>query len=110
MNIAILHCQKVSDTCPGSGCFKAFNEGTATFSKYEEKPTLSAFMHCGGCDSDWDTDPNMKKKIDRLKADGVERVHIGVCVGLSCDNREDIADMIERNGMEVVNEIGRAHV
>ena len=103
MNIAILHCKKAADVCAGASCFKAYNNNTGAFAEYEEKPELCAFFHCGGCDIDWENDSGMTKKMERLHNEGVERVHIGVCVGMEgCERKDTIIDMLKRYEMEVV--------
>jgi len=35
--IAVVRCDTVSETCPGVGCFKAFNERESHFEAYDEK-------------------------------------------------------------------------
>ena len=103
MNIAMLHCLKITSICTGASCLKAYNNSSHYFAEYPEKPTLCAFMHCGGCEIDRVNDPGMIEKMERLQTEGVKRVHIGKCVGMECDQRDDIVAMLERYGFEVVH-------
>ena len=102
MNIAIMHCQKATNVCTGAACFKAYNNATHTFAEYPEKPKICAFFHCGGCDIDRKNDPGMIKKMTRLQTEGVERVHMGVCIGSECEKRDEIIAMLEQYDMEIV--------
>lgn len=101
--IAILHCRKASDVCTGASCFKAYNLGLKAFARYgEEKPELAAFFDCGGCGIDRESDAGMTEKMQRLMAEGVERVHVGVCIGGRCPYRDEIFAMLRRYGLELV--------
>ena len=102
MNIAILNCHNATKVCTGASCFKAYNGAEKSFADYQEKPTLCAFFHCGGCGMDWENDTDMAHKMERLKTEGVTRVHVGVCVGPKCENRGRILAMLNRYGMEIV--------
>lgn len=103
MNIAILHCLKITKICAGASCLKAFNNSTQHFAQYPEKPSLSAFMHCGGCDIDRFNDAGMVEKMEHLQTENVRRVHIGKCVGLECAQRDNIVAMLKCYGFEVVH-------
>ena len=102
MNVAILFCKNVSDHCTGSACFKAYNNSTHSFAEYAEKPTMCAYTHCGGCGIDRATDAGVIERMERLRDDGVQRVHIGKCVGNKCTFRDEIVSMVEKYGMEAV--------
>ncbi len=41
--IAVVRCDVVSETCPGVGCFKAFNERKSHFETYDEDTQRSPF-------------------------------------------------------------------
>lgn len=48
--IAILRCLKTSASCAGTGCFRAFNERSEGFKKYDgEEVQLAAMWICNGC-------------------------------------------------------------
>jgi len=102
MNIAILHCLRSTRVCTGASCFKAYNNGTHAFAAYDEKPALCAFFHCGGCDMDWEKDPGMIEKMQRLQSENVQRIHVGICIGDKCVHRDKIFAMLEQYGMECV--------
>ena len=102
MNIGILYCQKASNVCTGAACFKAYNNGTHYFSEYIEKPNLCAFFHCGGFNEEWKENDEIVRKMERLQKEGVKRIHIGVCVGTKCGNKDIIASMLREYGFEVV--------
>lgn len=41
--IAVIRCDIVSETCPGVGCFKAFNERKLHFEIYDKDAQMIAF-------------------------------------------------------------------
>lgn len=45
--IAVVRCDIVSETCPGVGCFKAFNERKSHFEAYGKDAQIIAFFTCG---------------------------------------------------------------
>lgn len=47
--IAIVRCDTVSEVCPGTACFKAFNNRKLNFADYSEDAEIVAFFTCGGC-------------------------------------------------------------
>ncbi len=97
MKIAIMHCRQASDVCTGASCFKAFNNCLKHFEQYKEnKPELAAFFDCGGCEIDRKTDPGMIEKMDRLKSEGVDKIHIGVCIREKCPSFNNIIEMLDR--------------
>lgn len=96
MKIAIMHCRKSSSVCTGAGCFRAYNNCQKSFQQYEgHKPELSAFLDCGGCGIDRETDPGMIEKMDALKSIGVEKIHLGICINAECSDLQNIVDMLE---------------
>ena len=91
MKIAILYCRKASNVCTGAACLKAFNHDLASFAQYaNNRPELAAFCDCGGCDIDRVHDAGQCEKMERLVSEGVEKVHVGICVGQKCPHREEI--------------------
>lgn len=108
--VAILTCDLANRTCTGAGCMKAFNNREAFFEGYKDDTKLVAFMHCNGCTDIMPymprEDEGMIKKVDRLKNECVDVVHIGVCRnkrdGYECSRMTEIACMIEERGIKVV--------
>lgn len=97
MKIAILHCRKSSNVCTGAACFRAYNNSLKSFEQYkDEKPELAAFFDCGGCGIDRNTDAGMIEKMDRLKSEGVEKIHVGICINEKCNQYNDIIEMLDR--------------
>lgn len=108
--IAILRCLKISYSCTGSGCMKAWNEWEKAFALYvDEDAVLAAMLHCNGCDCDPATDEAMHKKLDRLQKMGVEIVHTSGCTVKSrdnpvyCENVEKIVSMLHDRGIQTVH-------
>ncbi len=95
MKLAILHCKKATEVCTGASCFKAYNSKLKNFEQYIGLNTeLIAFFNCGGCNIDIKTDRGMLEKIERLKKEGVEKIHIGVCITRKCPHFDDIISML----------------
>ena len=44
--IAVVRCDLVSETCPGVGCFKAFNERKSCFEAHGTEMQIIAFFTC----------------------------------------------------------------
>lgn len=98
--IAVMICKKAAEGCIGSSCFWAFQEHFRSFAQYEGRPAkLWAFFHCGGCGTDRNTDPGFCKKLDRLKEDGVYKVHLGVCIKNNCSEIEELCRTLEEQGI-----------
>lgn len=47
--IAVVRCDIISETCPGVGCFKAFNKRKVHFEEYGRDAEIIGFFTCGGC-------------------------------------------------------------
>ncbi|MCT4565247.1 MAG: CGGC domain-containing protein [Maledivibacter sp.] len=96
MKIAILHCRKSSNVCTGAACFKAYNDCSKNFEQYKyNKPQLAAFFDCGGCSINQNTDDGMIEKMNRLKFEGIEKIHIGICINEKCPRYNDIIQMLD---------------
>lgn len=96
MKIAILYCKKSSKVCTGASCFKAYNNSLKSFEQYKlNKPELSAFFDCGGCNIDRKIDSGMIEKMERLKSENVDKIHLGICINNKCPNYENIIEMLE---------------
>ena len=101
MKIAILHCKQAQDVCTGSACFNAYNNHLKSFAQYSNMSTiLSAFMDCGGCGIDFKTHAGIIEKMDRLKSEGIEKIHLGVCINKEkCPRYENIIEMLDKWGI-----------
>ena len=105
--IAVLNCLKANDVCTGAACLRAFNEKSHSFERYQEQEIcLAAFMRCNGCGADPESDKGLLEKVERLKEEGVEAVHAGVCTqdraGQECPTITKRLKEIESRGIEVI--------
>lgn len=109
--IGTLTCLKSNHICARVSCLNAFNNRTGYFQDYPEDTQLVAMMTCNGCKVSSETDPSEDKrimeKIRRLKYEGVEKVHVGVCVmiqdGGECRHITTIRKMLEEEGIPTVD-------
>lgn len=106
--IAMLNCLNSNKVCTGAACFQAFHERIRSFERYKGQDVeLAAFMRCNGCDSIPREDDGIKEKVERLKKENVEVVHVGVCTknreGVRCKKLSEIMEMIEEQGIEIVD-------
>ena len=84
--IAILHCKKSGRVCTGAACFRAFYDRKKSFEQYEGQPVeLSAYFDCNGCEADKLNDPGFTEKLERMKEEHVDRIHIGKCCLARCE-------------------------
>ena len=100
--IAIMVCKKTTEGCTGASCFWAFDTKYKNFEQYKDSGIpvkLWSFFHCNGCESDWDTDVKMQKKLSRLKDDGIEKVHLGVCICNFCPHIDRLCDGFDKAGI-----------
>lgn len=105
--IAMLNCLKANEVCTGAACFKAFNLKQKHFEIYkDEEIELAAYMRCNGCGKEPSKDDGMIEKIERLRKEGVEVVHVGVCTqngaGEECKTITEISSMLEEKGIKVI--------
>lgn len=100
MKIAIGTCEKTS--CSTMGCFRAYNNKDKHFEQYKDMETdLVSFFRCNICSKE------SKEKVieiaERLKNEGVERIHLGVCaVKCKADNLSEIKEIFESIDIDVV--------
>lgn len=100
--IAILTCNKSSQSCTGAACFWAVNEKERSFAQYRQSEIpvkLWAFFHCGGCADNWGENAGFQKKLQRLKEEFVEKVHLGVCICNNCSHIDQIKEQLELAGL-----------
>lgn len=101
--LAILTCQRALQGCPGATCLWAFQEKQYHFEQYRDSELpvrLCAFFPCNGCDADYESDPKLLKKIERLVLERVDKVHLGNCMKNKCKNIDKICELLTRYGLE----------
>jgi predicted metal-binding protein len=102
-NIAIIRCERIAETCPGSACLLSLQHRKVRFKEYGDDARLVAVFTCGGCPG---------RRISRLlntlvKTVTVDVVHLSSCMVRDeyqppCPHREDIIAMIRKKGISVV--------
>ena len=107
MKLAMLNCLRTNEVCAGCACLTAFYQRRAAFARYAgTEVELAAFLRCNGCGRPPEKDAGMLEKLDRLKAEGVETVHFGVCTrgkeGGECPTVTSLADLLEARGISAV--------
>ncbi|MDD4497983.1 MAG: CGGC domain-containing protein [Methanosarcinaceae archaeon] len=98
--IAVVKCEIVSEICPGTGCFAAFNARKANFSDYDENTQMVAYFTCGGCSGR--RVANLIGEISNAKPDVV---HLSTCMAKStpvCPHLDYIKGVFEEAGIKVV--------
>ncbi|MGI6699680.1 MAG: CGGC domain-containing protein [Christensenellales bacterium] len=97
--IAIIVCGNVAANCPASACLWAFREQERYFEQYKgEKIPLKlfAFFPCNGCDTDFANDLGMRKKLERLVLEEVDKVHLASCIKSKCPHIQTICAELEK--------------
>ncbi|WP_125153227.1 CGGC domain-containing protein [Clostridium rectalis] len=103
MAIAIMACRKLVGKCSGTGCFKAYNNSKAAFEIYKkDKPLLNSFFYCFGCKETKAKDENWRHKINQLKKNKVDTIHLSVCIKIECEMYEQHEEMLKKEGFKVV--------
>ena len=107
--IGILTCARSNDVCTRAGCLNAFNERKDFFRDYGQDVRLGVLMTCNGCRRDTPEQPSedekMKEKVERLRKEEIDVVHVGVCRmhgGKECPRITEICTMIENQGIAVI--------
>ncbi|MGB3907206.1 MAG: CGGC domain-containing protein [Methanomethylovorans sp.] len=99
--IAIIRCDIVSETCPGVGCFMAFNNRKEYFKNYGSNTEIAAFFTCGGCSG-----RRIYRLLKSLKKFKVDVVHLSSCMQMAnypkCPHIEEIKRTVRNAGMELV--------
>lgn len=99
--IGIMVCKKSTDRCSGVWCHWAFEKKAKSFEQYKDRNVkLFTFIHCSGCDTDWDNDPKFNHKLEELHNVYVNKIHFGVCIKNSCPNVEELCKQLEKRGIE----------
>lgn len=103
INIAVVRCNIVSETCPGTGCLKAYNDKRLYFERYKDKKVeLIGFFTCGGCSG-----RRVHRLVQTLKNFDIKVIHLASCMLFEddypkCPFKEIIKKDIEKQGVEVV--------
>lgn len=109
--IGILHCIHANEVCAAVGCLNAFMKKQDFFEPYElQEIELGAFFSCNGCKRERPTEPGedsgIIEKIDRLEAENIKTVHVGVCCNLKdgseCPRVTKIIHMLEMRDIRVI--------
>ena len=103
INVAIVRCDIVSETCPGSGCLKAFNKRKIHFEQYGPEANLVGFFTCGGCSG-----RRVARLVEKLNNNSdLDVVHLSSCMLFEgdypkCPFKNAIKNSIEVKGIKVV--------
>ncbi len=103
--IAIVRCERISEACPGTACILSWQARKVKFKEYGKDAKLVGFFTCGGCPG-----RRISRLLDSLmKSVKVDVVHLSSCCvsdayagGLICPHKKEIAEMIKRKGIKVV--------
>lgn len=85
MKIAILVNEATMKRCTGNGCFNAFFNRLDAFSKYDQDAQILGFTHVGG---------DLDYKIQKLKKNGVDTVHLSTCLRGKYEDYEELAQKL----------------
>ena len=101
--IAILHCLKSGNVCTGAACFRSFYDRKKAFEQYQgQNVELSAYFDCNGCEADKLTDPGFTEKLERMRQEHVDRIHIALCCVKRCPQLEQLKSAMDRAGLSYV--------
>ncbi|MGE5403473.1 MAG: CGGC domain-containing protein [Candidatus Saccharibacteria bacterium] len=101
--VAVVRCDIVSEVCPGTACFAAFNARKLNFSEYGPNTEMIAFFTCGGCPG-----RRVPRLVDKLTNHGIDVVHLSSCMMMDspdyprCPHRAQIRKAIEAKGIRIV--------
>ncbi|MCQ1534404.1 CGGC domain-containing protein [Methanosarcina sp. KYL-1] len=97
--IAVVRCETVSESCPGTGCFAAFNGKMASFADYGVNAQMVAYFTCGGCSG-----RRVANLIGEIKKVEPDAIHLSTCMVKSsaCPNLVYIKGVFEEAGIKVV--------
>jgi len=99
--IAVVRCDIVSETCPGTACFKAFNKRKVHFEQYGKDTEIIGFFTCGGCPG-----RRIFRLVDSLLKHDLNVIHLSSCMLLEksyakCPHIEEIKQMITGKGVKI---------
>lgn len=98
--IGIINCFEVSTRCTGSGCFKAVNNKTGSFERYEDEDIeMISFIHCNGCSEN--SLEQVLERAEKMKLRGVDVIHMSTCIKSKCPKYEVFMEELSKN-FEVV--------
>lgn len=86
MKIAIIVREETADVCTGKGCLDAFYKRKDAFEDYGQDVELIAFTHHGG---------DFEKKLNRLKENGVDVIHLSSCMRSKCPDYEALIERLQ---------------
>lgn len=105
--IAILCCLRAGEVCTGAACMNSFNTKTKAFSRWQgEELQLGAFLRCSHCGTHLAEDTGMQEKLERLKKENIQAVHVGICArkreeGRLCPYMAESTAWLQENGIPV---------
>ncbi|MDF2569949.1 MAG: protein of unknown function region [Sporomusa sp.] len=85
MKIAILTREETMLRCTGKGCLNAFFQRKDAFERYGANIELITFSHAGG---------DIDHKIEMMKKNGVDVVHLSSCMRGKAANYEALAKLL----------------
>jgi len=99
--VAVVRCDIISETCPGVGCFIAFNKRKMYFKDYDENTEMIAFFTCGGCSG-----RRVYRLVKSIKKHGADVVHLSSCMQMEnypkCPHIDLIRKTITDAGIKIV--------
>ncbi|MGX8794996.1 CGGC domain-containing protein [Fusibacter sp. JL298sf-3] len=85
MKIAVMACRKLVNKCTGIGCYNAFHKKAHAFAPYvNEDVEMSCLFYCAGCAETVYDGEDWSHKVEQLKRNGVETVHLARCIEVEC--------------------------
>jgi predicted metal-binding protein len=88
MKIAIIVRKETLNTCTAKGCLNAFAKKIDSFERYNQDVELVGFTFESG---------DMEYKIEKLKNNGVEIVHLSSCMRAKSSEYEALAERLSEN-------------
>ncbi|QGT99675.1 hypothetical protein SYNTR_1082 [Candidatus Syntrophocurvum alkaliphilum] len=100
--IAVVRCETVSEVCPGTACFKAFNMREQAFKEYENDVEIIGFITCGGCPG-----RRISRLVNSLKKFGLDAIHLSSCMLLDgnypkCPHIDEINEMLKSKEIRII--------
>lgn len=92
--IGIINCYNESKMCSSFGCFKAFNDRTASFEKYDKISEIICFTHCNGCSEE--AIQQVLYRANQMKKRGVDTIHLSTCIKINCRFYEQFIEALSK--------------